>query len=477
MSLLTVLGAGRVDPFNANQHNAPTTAAGSLPLYVQHMVDHTINAAVNSWLPSDKQTDLVMARANLMSSLNEEPLAWYSTLMSSMTHHAFASGTQTMPRDREIIRLSYRSKTLELLQEDIRTHGGLPSEEGVLAISTLIVHGGDKDAAEKFTYDDFNAKKAFGKANDMHYYSAIHLDTSHWPSLANFVRLKGGAANVKLSFMGGVFAIVDSSLAWRTLTKPQMTPFIPTAMWMGMTSIKPDSVALLQEKAYLSGLPIVPHTDNYAKLYECLEHTRTVIVRYNQYQRRYTQQNLRPDVKNLYFARILIMHDVLSLPGLEKGDTSGRELLFDLLRYSLLALNQLVLFPLARNNDMPNRLITALSPLLQRAADQSIARPSTDASELFDTSVFLWSWMLTGMLALEHLQTKGSSDWMDELAPYVEHVAIKAEKAAWEMVKGVMERFLWLDSECDNGGRNWWGYACLWLAARSNGRGKVKGVT
>lgn len=465
-SLLTTLGAGRIDPFNI--YNKPSLGhdAGNQPLYVHEMVDHTINSSVKAYIPSDATRDFSAARSDLMNNMMSQPLVWYSTLMSSMTHHAFVRGETIMPKDQEIIRLSYRSKTLELLQKDIRDHGGMPSEQGLLAISTLIVHGGAKDAAEKFTtYDDFNARKAFGKANDMHYYSAIYLDTSHWPSLAHFVKLRGGAANVQLAPMAGVFAMGDACIAWRTLSKPKMETFVPTSMWIEGSAYRPDTVAVQQEKRYLSALPTVPHTDAFAKLYECLQHTRSVVVRYNQWQRRFTQANARPDLKHLYFARMLIMHDILDLPSLS-DKTTNNKLLYDILRYALLAFNQLVLFPLAQVNDMPNRLLRILVPLLTQAAHQTTALPAVPAAQTFDTSVFLWAWMLSGMLALEHLQTKGNSEWMDELAPMVERVAIKAEKDAWGMVKGVMEGFLWLDSECDSGGKVWWGYAVLWVMAR-----------
>lgn len=43
---------------------------------------------------------------------------------------------------------------------------------------------------------------------------------------------------------------------------------------------------------------------------------------------------------------------------------------------------------------------------------------------------------------------------------------VKAEKASWPLVKDTMHTFLWLDSECDPQGRQWWNYACLWLQPR-----------
>lgn len=76
-----------------------------------------------------------------------------------------------------------------------------------------------------------------------------------------------------------------------------------------------------------------------------------------------------------------------------------------------------------------------------------------------------------------------ASHWMDTLAPLVDELAIKPEKGAWSLVSGVMETFLWLDSECARVGREWWNYACLarlaheselGLGMEGNGEGEAR---
>lgn len=196
LTLVSRLGAGRVDPFNVYQER-------DLPYFVHEIVDHAVNVAAQAYMPTDAQIAVRTARSNLMENMMNQPLVWYSAIMSAITHHAFGSQADVIPRSQELIRLSYRSKTLRLLQEDINKNGGVPSEQGLLAISTLIVYGGDKTDPGRFTHDDYNARKAFGKANDMHYYTSIHLDTSHWPTLCQFVALLGGPSNVKLAPMLG----------------------------------------------------------------------------------------------------------------------------------------------------------------------------------------------------------------------------------------------------------------------------------
>lgn len=431
-SLLSHLGAGRIDPFNVY------VVQQDLPAYVHGMLDHAINSACKAYVPSEKMADLETVRSQLMDNIMSDSLAWYSVMMSAITHHAYMLGRSELPHRERLLRMSYRTKTISLIQEDMKAHSGIPSESGLLGIATLIVHGGTA-SDRPFVHDKVQERKAFGTANDMHYYSSMELDHTHWLMLARFVRNRGGAAAVKLKAMAMVLASADALTAWRTLSKPIMEPFVPTALAIIFAPYQPDDVANVQLRKLLSGLPIgfrtcpeAPH----ANLYAAMQHVRTLVVRFNQWQRR-KERGWRPDLRQIHLTRVLVMHDLLSLDSLET-DGKGLPMTYELSRHASLAFMQLVLFPIAKNNDVPSRLLQMMLPLLQHARatlrEQEVARGmqakgiARSAVGEINTGIFLWVWILAGMLALEELQTKGNSDWMDELAPYIVDMPIKAER-------------------------------------------------
>lgn len=147
---------------------------------------------------------------------------------------------------------------------------------------------------------------------------------------------------------------------------------------------------------------------------------------------------------------------------------------YEICRHACLAFLQLVLFPIATNNEMPNQLLSTAFPVLKSARMRLIAEASLSregrqlGADIASPNWLLlpWSWMLAGMLALEHFQAKGQSSWMNELAPFLRDMPITVQKMTWSTVQGAINTFTWLRSECDSSGEQWWNYACLCLEAR-----------
>lgn len=181
---------------------------------------------------------------------------------------------------------------------------------------------------------------------------------------------------------------------------------------------------------------------------------------------------MQPDLKHIHFARILLMHDLMKVRQLAT-DGLGLTITYEIIRLSLMAFMQLVLFPTASVNYMPARLLRMMIPLLdlakekideeekeQKKAAAWKQQYGTATQGALDLGLFLWSWMLAGMLAIEHRETRGDTSWLDMLAPLVGTTAIKPESTAFVMVRNLMETYLWLNSECDVIGQQWWEYAC-----------------
>jgi hypothetical protein len=511
MNLLTTLDAGRLDPFDVYPQS-------NLPKYLQALIDHTLNSVINAYLASDQRQEAERTRSLIIGEIMADPLMWYPVMMSGITHYAYVH-EQAQPhrsltenhagKVHRMLRLSYKTQTIAQIRAALERENGVPSDATLLAISTLMSHGAAANDDLIFTKqaDPIQMRKAFGTATDMHYYSSITFDMQHWRSVVNFInRVRGGIHGIRWPLMQQSLQLVDTTVAWRNLEPPSLSLFAPTPIIISMATHRPDDIANSQMRNLLSGLPLAWRTSPeqpHASLYQCLQHTRTLVTRYNQYQRRLTitQAQLRPDQRLIIYTRGLVLHDLLDLPVLTTSG-AGATGTYELIRHATLAFMQLVLFPLASVNDMPRKILSEMHPLLQLcwkvqaqregAADQYtdssggagleylLAGPGSSSTttktkphpaaehESVDVtgSLVLWAWMMGGMLAFEHLQAQQDSKWVDELAPMVDDFAIRPEKGSWAMVKGVMETFLWLGSECDGPGQRWWNYACLWVDAR-----------
>ncbi|ETN44180.1 uncharacterized protein HMPREF1541_10730 [Cyphellophora europaea CBS 101466] len=498
MNPMTLLGSGRLDPFNVYPQD-------NLPHFLHSVLDHTLNHVLNAYLVSEQPQHGHKIRSVLMQEVMSDPLTWYPVMMSGITHYAFVhaqSRAQGSPddlqasRSHRLLRLSYKTQTMAHVRADLQRNNGVPSDAALLAISTLIAHGSSASDELAFTqvHEPAQMRKAFGKGTDMHYYSSVSFEYAHWFSLVRYVnKQRGGLQGLHWPIMQQAMLLVDGTVAWRRLEAPNFVSMAPTSVFIGMAVHTPDDEANAQMRRMLGGLPLVWRTSPeqpFAGLYQCLQHMRTLVVRYNQYQRRLTSRRAgaKPDLNLIFYTRCLIIHDILELPVLPTQG-AGMSGIYEVVRHAALAFMQLVLFPIASSNDTPRKLLQQMLPLLKTCC-KSLADDTTDPDLYHRSSatqkpkednnnitvsgsLMLWAWMLAGMLALEHLQTKQEYHFMDELSPFVEHMAIKPAKSSWSMVKCVMETFLWLESECDGVGQQWWNYACLWYDARGRERKEI----
>ena len=501
MNMLTTLDAGRLDPFDVYPQS-------NLPKYLQSLIDHTLNHVINAYLASDKRQEAEHTRALIIGEALADPLMWYPVMMSGITHFAYVHEQAQPDRSltenhagkvHRLLRLSYKTETIRQIRAALERENGVPSDATLLAISTLMSHGSSHNDDLVFSKqaDPIQMRKAFGTATDMHYYSSITFDYEHWYSIVRFIKkVRGGITGIRWPLMQQTVQLIDTTVAWRNLESPSLSALVPTSMIVSIATHRPDEIANSQMRNSLSSLPPGWRTSPehpHADLYQCLQHMRTLVTRYNQYQRRLTitQANLRPDHRLIIYTRGLVMHDLLELPALTT-DGQGATGTYELIRHAALAFMQLVLFPVTSVNNLPHKILTQMHPLLQLCwkvqADQErnassiyaeidyfkpLTSPSSKAAREdahVTGSLVLWAWMLAGMLAFEHLQTQQDSTWVDALAPMVDDFAIRPEKGSWSMVKGVMETFLWLASECDGPGQRWWNYACLWIDARRRER-------
>lgn len=189
-SPMSPLGAGRLDPFGVYPANVYNTG-GALPMYVHEVIDHCINHTSLAFVPSDDPDDLSVIRRHIMMSVMSDALSWYTVVLAGVTHLSFVQGETEIPREKQLLRLSYKTQAMGGIREDITRNNGIASDRVLLAINTLSSHGALDDISG-FTQDKIQNRKAFGAANDMNYYTIMQPGREHWTSLVQFVNERGG---------------------------------------------------------------------------------------------------------------------------------------------------------------------------------------------------------------------------------------------------------------------------------------------
>jgi hypothetical protein len=240
---------------------------------------------------------------------------------------------------------------------------------------------------------------------------------------------------------------------------PRFPSIVDTEAAIKANRHKPDAEAIAFARRLLSGFgSLIDGRWLFSRLMARLKHMRCIIVDYEQWQR---GSSSRPDIRRIHWLRHFVLHDLLSLPILgQRLGGNKTELGYELVRVSCLAFMQLVIYPMAAINELPQKILKQMIPLLDRWSKPCEGKVLSQEHP----GIFLWSLVLAGMLAFEHYESTGDPALMDSVAKYFDRVTVKAEKRAWPMVKSIMSTYLWLPSECDGPGQRAWDYACLWLA-------------
>lgn len=177
-------------------------------------------------------------------------------------------------------------------------------------------------------------------------------------------------------------------------------------------------------------------------LFDMIRTVRDIAIGYDQ-----NRQGIlnAPNVAQIVRARSSILHDLLSSPEYSIFPDARKRHLHDLCRLSLLSFMLLVLFPLPRIAGLHNRL----------AHEMTIAIESCTSTDLWaeHPALLLWAVVLGGILAQDTPQRA----WFIEK---MSNSAIKHSVSAWPMVKDILRSFLWLSSECDEAGLEFWIDVC-----------------
>lgn len=188
---LTKLNKTLADPYGFIPGDVYQPNGGDLPVYVHEVIHHCINHTALAFVPSNDPGDLAQIKAHIWNSIVSDALSWYTVVLAGVTHLSFMRAENEIPRDKQMLRFSYKSGAISGILKDIADSKGEASDRVLLAMCTLASHGA-LDEVKGFTHDRIQDRKAFGAANDMNYYTALQPGQEHWDSLVRIIEERGG---------------------------------------------------------------------------------------------------------------------------------------------------------------------------------------------------------------------------------------------------------------------------------------------
>ncbi|OAP63156.1 hypothetical protein AYL99_02383 [Fonsecaea erecta] len=443
----TVLGAGRIDPFNAY-------CSTDQPLMVHEMLDHAISYQWSLFAADDRPGSLLMAKKSVMDTAIRSPLCFHTLVYAGAAHKAFHQSPTVDNSKSAILRMTSKAEAIKSLRTALQSQATALTDEVVFAMAILgiVGHGEKVTAAEK------REKRTMSAQQDGQFYSSQEYEWRHMKAVIEIVKMKGGLHTIRLPGLAFALASFDIHTSIMYQTKPSFPLFMPSSPVVGswLTS-RPTSPASQRSATLATGFDFLtdlglPAAD---ELLDALHVMHDLIIAFDSYQR---GDREAPPIKMIIFARNLNQHELLTLPDLS-GELFSPGLayvdspailkthlalaIYELCRLCTFIFQLTVLLPnLEDNVEVTVPYARRIKRCLQCATtDLCLDQNSTYHSFL------LWVAVMTAW------SIKGTDLYRWFVDFLVRHVSTRREAAIRgnrEMtVKDMLARFLWLDSECE----------------------------
>jgi hypothetical protein len=441
-------------------------------------------------------SDETATRKGWMMCALENPVAFYALAFAASQHHNYLLKGNDPHTGGHLIRLSYKTSAIKLINEQINFLDGRPIPDHLLiAILSMGAHGHkpleSSDAKQSAYMDKVRGPKSpLASAQMIDFYGHMDQETAHMSALRTLLAHNKGIAGIKLPGLAGALELGDLLHSTITHQKPglragrSVADLPEIAQFLPLDDEETFAPMVTFPLRHASSLPDnTPST----KLLNILTLAQTVTTALTHYQNQNISamdpKSTAVSIRQLILARNYVHHSMLSLP--EANSLWGSQFaLYNVLRITALIYSDLVLFPLPKQTGVRGRYAAMLREVLQ-GKGSGVGGLWCD-----EAALMLWACLMGAVAAAEvidvnHLESINSQegmtpkamseevarareegDWQEERTWFVAKVRMCAEMLnlglakgmdGWEEIKDrTCTRFLWWDDVCDIVGRGVW---------------------
>jgi hypothetical protein len=133
------------------------------------------------------------------------PASFYAIVFAGATHNAFVHVDGAIPKENITLRLAFKTQAIKALSEEINALTGDPSDELLLAIITLGVHGSGETLKPPT-----KSKKRLSQlatAQNFQYYGGMSWESAHIEAVRHMVEKKGGLHRLGMPGLANAIAL------------------------------------------------------------------------------------------------------------------------------------------------------------------------------------------------------------------------------------------------------------------------------
>jgi hypothetical protein len=453
LSLRTLLGGGRIDPFDSD----------SVPGLQPWILDLVDNAWTNAWC---------RLRAHHRGNfIHPDVYGWRRAGLScpSLVHShisgaigiALAQGTwaDLGPQLRRV-QIYHATQSINYVRKELSRCQGSPPDELLLSIMTLSGHGEVVPDDEDRQRSQTSTVSPLVRANRVDIFAKLSITDAHAQAIGSLVARKGGLDAITLPGFRALLSFTDILQASIKGTQPQL-PFVgETESLVSSGRHVLDSKALALNTILGTGFEDAGVVDVSSDLYTALLAACELTAALDHLQR---DENNPPTLADIVDARKYVQYRLISLPPDSLSQLSTPDdFIYEAVRLASLIYSDLNVWPLPSSTGARPRLARQLCDCLQSR------HFSHSPDHILSADLLLWIAMM-GAIA----SSNGKSAATARHEKYFVELLTSDDRAlSWKALHAIMKRYLWCDFVVSPLGQNVWYRACVERATREIIRGE-----
>lgn len=133
------------------------------------------------------------------------PASFYAIVFAGATHNAFVHENGAIPKENITLRLAFKTQAIKALSEEINALQGDPSDELLLAIITLGVHGSGETLEPP--QKPKKPLSPLATAQNFQYYGGMSWESAHIEAVRHMVGKKGGLHRLGMPGLANAIAL------------------------------------------------------------------------------------------------------------------------------------------------------------------------------------------------------------------------------------------------------------------------------
>ncbi|EXJ79616.1 hypothetical protein A1O3_07895 [Capronia epimyces CBS 606.96] len=403
----------------------------------EKLADNASQALAHTWprtVPAKSRALINPVKSAWLKCAMDSPVTFHAFIYATTLHLLEAYNGHEVIDSAPMLRLSHKIETIKLVNEQIKSLDGPPSDALLMAVTILSVHGSRDDVL----YPKAHPISPLAEAQFLRIYGSMVNAEEHVQGIMLLIAQKGGLDRIELYGLADTIALADLYFASKHVRRPLFPWRRPHESLVISGKHLLDPTAMDLDAKLGRGFRYFRSTSAGRQLLGTLESFCEVVTALDHHTRKGPSA---PELVDIIEARNCAQHRLVSQLPAEVDMSEADCCVHHASRLATLIFSDMVIFPLPAAQGVKMRL----APMLQRTLE------ACDRLGCWSLHAPVLLWALTlGAIAASFQE--GRTWYVSQLELHLSLFHVKQ----WSTLESICSTFLWWNPVCGEPGQTLW---------------------